>query len=306
MPDGAFHYVDERETQGKLEPPELRGVVFEQWPDARTQILRYCGQTTPDGPDLPADAVVDHEVLFYVDGIGQRLSEHQRQIKSVLHGGQSEAANLSRPVIGIHEGAGKSTLHDIARIGKDMALTKSLQYDLAPLDWVRSKAYSVDPSVQSVHNLLRQALAAGHQVTLMCHSGGGAQTALALSILAREEDGRWAEQISDKVRILSLASAASEQDFEMAGIKSENLLYTGSGRDPVYSAFRHHLGPYSWKSNFRAAYDAVQAGLNYVREKKIYHAPDYIFSQHQQGDQNRLEAFLLGGPGGKYELDLAD
>lgn len=304
MPEGAFHYVDEREVEGKLEPPELRGVVFEQWPDGRAQILRYSGETTPEGPDLPADAVVDNEVVFYVDGIGQRLSEHQRQIRSVLHGGQSESANLSRPILGIHEGAGRSTMHDIVRIGKAMALTKSLQYDLAPLDWVRSKAYQVDPSVHSIHNLLRQALVAGHQVTLMCHSGGGAQTALALSILAREEDGRWTEKISDQVRILSLAGAASEQDFKMAGIKSENLLYTGSGRDPVYSAFRNHLGPYSWKSNFKAVYDAAQAGLNYLREKKIYHAPDYLFAQHQQTEGNRLEAFLLGGPGGKYELDL--
>src|SRR5690606_7867470 len=99
------------------------------------------------------------------------------------------------------------------------------------------------------HDMVRQCLQVGRQVTLMTHSGGGAQTALALSLLAREEDGRFRSEITAKVRVLSTASAASRQDFEEAGVAPANLLYTGSRKDAVYRIFRHHIHPFAWHRN---------------------------------------------------------
>lgn len=303
VPAGARDYVAERDRPDKEEPPELRGVVFEQYQDGQSRILRYSGETTPGGPDIPADAVVNDEVLIYVDGIGQNLAEQQRQIRAVLHGGQGTAADLDRPVIGVHEGAGESCVHDAARIGRNIGLTKALQTGLFSTAWIEKVAYRNDPSIKAVKDLVRQSLAAGVQVTLMAHSGGAAQTALALSLLAREESGRFALDIQDKVRVLSIAGASSPRDFTEAGIKPENLLYTGSRRDGVYRIFRNHVHPLAWHKNLPFLFDAAFAGLGYLREDAgVYHSPDYIFHQHQLGSRHRLEDFLLGGPGGSYEL----
>ena len=303
VPDGAYQYVAERAAQDKEEPPELKGVVFRQDPDGSHQILRYSGETTPDGSDLPADVIVDNEVLIYVDGIGQRLREHQRQIRAVIHGADLPGG-LNRPVIGVHEGAGPSTLADVARIGRNITFTKALQWGIFNKDWVKKAAFNNDPAVQSVYNLVRQSLAAGVQVTLMTHSGGGAETALALTLLSREENFK--EAIQDSVRVLSTASAASQKDFLDAGVRSENLYYTGSTRDAVYRGFRHHIHQSKWWTSLPTALDAGVAALKAQGAMGLFHSVDYIFHNHETTEGNRLENFLRGGPGQKHELEFED
>ena len=304
FPEGSYDYVSERKTRGKEEPPELRGVVFRQDPDGSSQILRYSGETTPDGPDIPDDLVVDNEVLIYVDGIGQRLREHRRQIAALLHGGQDTAANLDKPVLGVHQGAGKSTLADVARIGRTIFYTKALQSGLFSNDWVKRNAFKNDPAVQSVYNLVKQSLAAGVQVTLMAHSGGAAETAMALTLLSREDGGRLKDQISEEVRVLSLAGAASARDFFEAGVTEENLLYSGSLKDPVFAGFRHHIHPYRFWANLKPGVFAGLAALGSGSQISLFHSVDYIFQEHQTPTRHRLEDFLNGGPGGRFDLEF--
>lgn len=298
---GVEHYVAVRARNDREEPPELRGAVFVQSPDGSKQMLRHSGETTPEGPDIPAHAVVDKEVLIYVDGIGQPIEEQYRQIAALLHGGQEVGANLDRPVIGVHEGSGKTGRDDVVRIGKNVGMTKALQSGLAPTSWVEKAAYKNDPSIKAVKDLLQQTLDAGLKVTMMAHSGGSAQAALALSLLSREQGGRFAPKIQENVRVLSLAGAASPQDYEKSGVAPKNLLYTGSRRDDVYRTFHNHIHPLAWHRNIPFLFGGLSVLLGIGIDRST-HAPDYIFAQHQGKDQNRLESFLSGSPGGRHEL----
>lgn len=300
IPDGAYSYVAERAVRDKEEPPELKGAVFRQNADGSTEMLKLSGETTPDGPDLPVDTIVDNEVLIYVDGIGQRIQEQQRQIRAVLHGA-SRSGGLERPVIGVHEGAGPSTMTDIARIGRNITFTKALQWGIFSNDWVKRAAFNNDPAVQTVYNLVRQSLEAGVQVALMTHSGGGAETALALTLLSQEG---YRDQIADSVRVLSTASAASQRDFLDSGVKSQNLYYTGSLRDAVYRGFRHDIHESKWWTNLPTALDAGVGALKARGNMGIFHSVDYIFHHHETDQGNRLEDFLRGGPGEKHELEV--
>lgn len=280
------------------EPPHLRGLVFQQSPDGSIETLRHSGETTPEGPDIPAEAVVDGRVLISVDGIGQDLQEHQRQIRDLLHGGSEVGAKLERPVIGVHEGSGPTGKSDLIRIGKNVLMTKALQSGLACPQRIEKAAYRNDPAVKAVKDLLQQALQSSLKVTLMAHSGGGAQVALALNLLSRQEQGRFASKISQNVRVLSLAGAASPKDY---GVKSKDLLYTGSRRDDVYKTFHRHLHPWAWHRNLPFMKNGIEAALG-IGVDKSTHSLDHIFAEHQTVEGHRLEKFLLGGAGGRYEL----
>lgn len=306
LPRGADQYVEERRSARK-EPPHLRGVVFQQSEEGAVDVLAWSGQTRPDvppdgSPTIPESAVKGNRVVISVDGIGQTWQAHQRQIRYVLHGQGEGGADVDQPVIGIHEGAGPSGVHDVARIGRDLTLTKLLQSGLAATEWVAKKAYTIDPAVKSIHDMVRQCLQVGREVTIMTHSGGGAQAALALSILAREDEGRYRPEITDKVRVLSAASATSRRDFEEAGVADENILYTGSRKDAVYRIFRHHIHPFAWHKNLIPIADAIYSGITHDPNGIAYHSPDYIFAENENQEAGRLQGFLEGGPGGSYPL----
>jgi hypothetical protein len=299
---GVSDYLHERAESPRAEPPELRGAVLLQHKTGSSEIVRYSGQTTADGQDIPAEAVVNDEVVIYVDGIGQRIKEQQRQIAALLHGGSEAGADLDRPIIGVHEGQGKSGTSDVLRIAKNTLFTKALQTGLAPNSLIEKAAYKNDPSIKSIKDLLHQSLDAGLKVTLMAHSGGGSQVALALNLLSREQGGRFQKALADDVRLLSIAGAASAEDYQKGGLNPENLLYTGSQQDEVYRLFHNHIEPVAWHKNLPFIGD----GISVLRGKNIdksTHAPDYLFAEHKTGEANRLEDFLEGGRGGYYELE---
>lgn len=298
--EGIARYVQHQERAERGEPPHLRGLVFKQSPDGTSENLRFSGQTTPEGPDIPVDAVVDGSVLISVDGIGQEVSEHHRQIKDLLHGGSEVGANLQRPVLGVHEGSGPDRKSDLLRIGRNVIFTKALQSGLFNAEKIEKIAYRNDPSVKAVKDLLQQALESGLKVTLMAHSGGGSQVALALNLLSRQNGGLWKKKIPDNVRVLSLAGAASSKDY--SGVRSQDLLYTGSRRDDVYKMFHNHLHPWAWHRNLPFLKNGVEAALG-IGVDKSTHALDYIFAQHETEQGNRLEGFLRGvSGGGQHEL----
>jgi hypothetical protein len=280
------------------EPPELQGLLFQQYPDGTVRVLRRSGETDPDSvPDIPADAVMKGSVFISVDGIGQNWNRHREQIRDWFHGGADFGTSLPVSVIGIHEGEGQSGLHDGLRILKDTALNKTLQSGRVSTDWVRQRAYQVDPAVKTVYDQLRQSLKAGRQVTLMVHSGGGAQVALALSLLACEEDGPWRQRIADDVRILGTAPAASRQDFEWAGVEADSIMVTGSRRDPVHAFFRNHLDPGKPCSLLPFAFLGVATSLRFALKPGPFHQGEYIFGSNQRDGVHQIGEFLAGGPG---------
>ena len=277
-----------------------------QTPAGDTTVLKTSGQTIPELPaDIPASAVNrDGRVVIYVDGIHQELPEQKRQIKYFLHGQGTGGANVGQSVVGIHEGAGKSGFRDGLRIAKVLGMLKLVQNRVVPLEWASKQIYKIDPAIKSVHDEVKQSLLAGRKVQLVCHSGGGAETATALTLLARE--GMQGE-IADNVRLLSTASAAAHKDFTKAGLKAENILYTGSKNDPVYYMFRHYLGPLSIPSAVGFVADVARYMYHLVTDETQetayhFHSPDYIFAQNAQTDNRLIQKFLDGGPGGKYPL----
>jgi len=303
MPSGAWEYVDAFESATE-EPPELKGVLYRQEADKTVEVLKYSGQTTPElPPDIPADALKSGRTVIYVDGIHQMWGEQQRQIDQFLHGHNPNGANVDQSVIGIHEGAGPSGFRDGVRIAKAMVMTKLVQSGLVPLKWAQKKLYKIDPAIKTVHDQLSQSLQAGRQVQLMTHSGGGQETVAALALLAREGKKK---QIAENVRVLSLASAASARDFTKSGVKAENLYYTGSKRDPVYSIFRHHLHLVTLPVHIPFWIDVARylVGLPWQQPGDLaIHSPDYIFAKNMNDEgRQRIQKFLDGGPGGSYPL----
>lgn len=254
----------------------MHGMVFQQ-SGSDVRVLARNGETPVE---IPPSAVEDDRVVIYVDGIHQEWSEQQRQIRSFVE------PRVDQPVIGIHEAAGKSSLRDGARIGRVLSYLKLVQSGAVPLKWASKRLYKIDPSVKSVHDEVKGCLESGLKVQLVTHSGGGAETAAALNVLKRE-----GVDLSS-VRVLSCASAAAFEDFTSAGVKPENIYYTGSRNDPVYSMFRHFL-PCGLPGFIG---DLVGYFLG-DRDPIGYHSPDYIFANNPQ-----MEAYLAGGPGGKYPL----
>ncbi|MBS2037521.1 hypothetical protein JST97_21205 [bacterium] len=298
-------YIQARETT-QQEPGDLKGIVYEHTQKGEFNVLKLSGQTQPFLPaDIPASALnADNRVVIYVDGIHQELSEQKRQIRSFMQGQASTGADVDQSVIGIHEGAGKSGLHDGVRIGKALFMLKLVQNHLVPLEWASKQIYKIDPAIKSVHDEVKQSLLAGRKVQLITHSGGGAETATALQLLAREG---MKDEIGENVRVLSMASAAAHKDFIRAGVKPDNLFYTGSKNDPVYSIFRHYLSPFNIISGVSFAIDAAKYGYQVLKGKDIpvvyhYHSPDYIFDRNMSEGSQRIQKFLNGGAGGKFPL----
>ena len=152
--------------------------------------------------------------------------------------------------------------------------------------------------MKSVHDEILQCLKAGHDVTLAAHSGGGAESALALTILKREGYG---QAIADHVRLLEFAPAAAPEDFTLAGMKAENLYYTGSHQDPVWALFHNYvqppLQPQVLANVLRALNDLAHP------DAVQYHSPYYIFANNETpGGKSAIQQFLNGGAGGDHSF----
>ncbi len=289
------------------EPSSMQGLVFEEQPDGSVETLRRSSQTTPDvpaaGPDIPANAVKNNRVLMEVDGIHEVLAKQEDQIHRLLEATPADhdnGASVGQPVIGIHEATGSNIFADGFRIAKDLSILKALQGHALPCSWARTVAFYVDPTVRSIHNEVRQSLEAGRDCQMVVHSGGGAETALALSILAREDGGRWKNQISQHVRILALSPACAVKDFERAGVNADGVYYTASRRDPLYQMSHQYVPPIL--SGLLLARGVV-AGLPLLWNQQAiaYHSPDYIFWRNMEPDgKQRIQGYLDGGSGGDH------
>lgn len=285
-----------------LDPPKYNGALFQQNPDGKVEILKLSGQTSPEGPpDIGGDAAPNNEVFISVNGIDQDWEEHHQQIKNWWHGGFPNGADLGQPIVGIHEG-NRSGLSDQVRVFKNTLLLKKLQAGWSSAEKIQKAAYKNDPSIKTIHDQLRQNLAVGRKLTLMAHSGGGSQVALAMSILAKEDDGLWAEAIGKNVRVLGTAATATRDDFRQAGVEDQNIFLTYSLRDPVPSFYRT---PTSLRKPWTIAQAAARGLAVSVRtgfQAGPYHEGQYIFDKNMTPRGNRITKFVEGGPGGTYQL----
>ncbi len=273
-PPGAYRFQNDFYNV-RPEPKELRGAVFLQRPDGTVDPQR--------GPRLPEEAVRDNRVIVYVDGIHQSMQEQQRQIRELM-------SDMGQPVVGVHEGSGTTILHDSQRQAKNLVYLKSIQTDLEDASSLRSRIFSNDKAVKSVYNLVRQGLDAGRDITLVTHSGGGIEAALALHMLAEKGYG---QKIESQLRVLSLASGVSPEDFTTAGVKQDHLYYTGSDADLAFQLARHFLPV--------AVPGALGGALSWLLERPaeevLAHSPDYLF---EANGKTTLENFMTGRSTGKF------
>ncbi|MHB2017693.1 MAG: hypothetical protein ACYCW6_12155 [Candidatus Xenobia bacterium] len=290
-------YVHDVLTAG-FDRPALHGMVFEEYPDGQVVTLRNGGQTSPDGSDIPADAVRNNRVFMFVDGIHTTLQGMEKYGTDLFETANNPArTDVKQPIIGIHEGVGLSYIDEMLRILNDFEAIKAYQAGIA-VPGLDKLAYKQDPAVKSVHDEILQSLQAGHDVTLAAHSGGGAESALALTILQHEGYG---QAIADHVRLVEFAPAAAPEDFTLAGVRPENLYYTGSHQDPVWALFHNYvqppLEPQAFPNILRALNDLAHPGA------VQYHSPYYIFANNETADgQSMIQQFLDGAPGGDHSF----
>ncbi|MHB2015426.1 MAG: hypothetical protein ACYCW6_00620 [Candidatus Xenobia bacterium] len=299
FPQAAQDYVDDVAT-AKKEPSDEHGIVYLEDADGSWCTLKTSGQTTPDGRDIPDRAVKNNRVVISVDGIHQSFAKHRQQIESLLESSRPHGygANVGQPVVGIHEGVGRNILADLWRIEIDRDCLSALEGHALPVSRIHRVAYHEDPAVKAVYDEVRQSLEQHRDVQLVVHSGGGAETALALTLLSREG---FQDAVRQHVRVAALAPAASRKDFEKAGLKAENIFYSGSKRDPVWRLCHHYVP--SWLA-FMHVPIALSSLYELAHQHNFqYHSPDYIFARNVLPDgSSRIQRFLDGGRGGEYTL----
>jgi hypothetical protein len=302
-----------RPTRVPGEPAALHGEVYEHFADGRTTLLAAPGATVPDlpssgAPTIPDEAVKDGRVVIYVDGIQESEAAQCTKIANLLQAPASPdsfGCDVGQPVIAIHEGVGRTVVSDLGRITYDLLQLKRSQTSLGRPEAQLQAVAKHDPAVKAIHDEIRQSLEAGREVTLVSHSGGGCETALALTLLEHEEGGRFKQSIADHVRLLELSPAASSRDFILAGVKPENLYHTGSRKDPLWQFASHYVNPCNPFANLMVAVGGAESlyhlATNYHGP---YHDPNYIFWKNvDPSGMQPIQAFLDGGPGGEHPLD---
>jgi hypothetical protein len=269
------------------EPRALAGETRVQYEDGSSEAF--------EPSILPETAVCNNRVVVYVDGIRYMKSSQQADIRTLFHGAADDTSllHVDQPVVAVHEGVGRG-LSDPERIVQDFAILKLLQGGKQDPGLIQT-LYDLDPAVRSLHDVVQQSLEAGHDVLLAAHSGGGTETAAALTVLANEDGGRYQAAIRDHVRLLQIAPAASMPDFLLAGVRQENLYYTDSQNDPAYGAFHTFVPPEHPK---QALSNAVESLLDVTPRALQRHSPYYIFAHNGSGGASSIQAFVDGAPNG--------
>lgn len=289
------------------DPPAFRGVVYTRYPSGQLDFVAWSGATSPDvGPDgqsiIPADAVANNRVMMYVDGIRQSLPHQIGTVRDLLQAPElpdDYGVSVRQAVIGVHQGVGSNLFSDVKRILGDFSLLKALQASFLGVKRCAATAAKWDPSVKAVHDLVRQSLQVGRNVTIGAFSGGGTQVALALTLLSREEGGRYRQQVNDRVRILALTPGASSRDFVKAGVKAENIEYVAGKTDPVYQLFRTYVGADAGLGNLVGfARGAVAVARMAKNPANVQHDAYYLF-EHSRTPEGAepIQAFIDGGAG---------
>lgn len=273
-PPGSYRFQEDFHNV-RPEGRKLRGAIYVQTPEGDIEHKRE--------RSVPPEAIRDNRVVIYLDGIHQSIGEQQRQIRELMSG-------MGRPIVGVHEGSGQTILHDSHRQARNLLALKTIQSGAMTAEELRSRIFGNDPAVKSAFNLLKSGMDAGTDITLVTHSGGGIEGALALAMLHERGYG---PEISQRLRVLSLASGVAPDDFTKMGVKPENLYYTGSKADLAFQLARNFL-PVAIPG---ALGGALSWAVERPHEEVLAHSPDYLF---QANGQAELESFMTGKTPGKF------
>jgi hypothetical protein len=264
-------------TNPNHDADSTHGELYELHAEQPPRILEARGQTSPDGHDLPTDAVVDKKVVIGIEGIDGKPTAYARMLSPTV-------SELNQPVLMVHEGIEINHGVSMRRIIKDNLALK--QGNATP-----ELVFARDPAVQTTYNLIKQGLDQGDDILLIPHSGGGAESALALNLLSRT----YHDEIHDHVRVMSLAGASAPSNYEAAGVDSKNVLYLGDARDPIAVAGSAETDPTHPKVDERRLIDGLSQMAADPREF-VLHEPDTILHENAQVAAD----FLHGGAGGVH------
>ncbi|HEY4002346.1 MAG TPA: hypothetical protein VGO93_25975 [Candidatus Xenobia bacterium] len=266
----------------EVDPPERHGVVYR---------LEENGDVAVLSGQVPAR---DNRVVLAVEGLWRSMADYRQQWQTVLHDEKGRWGNVRQPIVGVHEGNHERRGRDVLRLVQDLSFMKLLQWQPRRV-WRVEAAYRRDPSVRKVHDIVLDAVRQGQQVLLVTHSAGGAQAALALTILAAEGHR---VAVTQHVRVLALANAVSAQSYFKAGVAKENLFYTADKRDPVGSMAKMLTVDWGrpWAS-VREAGKHMRHALQTIGGEWHHDLVRVFYAHREQGSTPAIQRFIDGGPG---------
>lgn len=239
---------------------------------------------------LPAEAVKNGRVFIGIEGVGGHMDWYQDRYRTTLMSDKAGAVNINQPLVGIHEGICDTRIQDFVRDGKDFAYLKALQggnLDNTSIEHI----FENDPAVKTTYDSVKAALDQGVEAVLVPHSGGGMESALALTLL--KNDG-YGDAIGQHVRVVAISSAASDQDFMEAGVTRDNLYYTTSTRDPLFPFAHRFVDPLNPTRFFARMAPTVKHIIsNGLKGGGAEHDPINIVGKNAAS----IQAFLDGAPG---------
>ncbi|MBS2035888.1 hypothetical protein JST97_12945 [bacterium] len=291
LPGGAqqaYHWATDPNPQA--EDSSHYGQLYQFSPGSRNyQVLAESGQTSPDGNDIPPEAIHNGRVVLGFEGIDGNQSSYVHAFNKLFNSGQQSAIPLNQNMLFIHEGHRPTRLDDIKRVLHDYETTKKIQSG-EKID--PQQAFQADPSVETGYNVVKQALNQDLDVLIFAHSGGGAQSVEVLNLLSSHG---YHNQIADHVKIVIMAGAAPAQDAVEAGVKPENALYIGMKADLVAELGHVYIDPHDPMDGLiRLAKDLRQTSDFTLGPM---HSPDQAIVPN---NLDHLQDFFYKGIGGTY------
>lgn len=290
LPGGAqeaYHWATDPNPQA--EDASNYGQLYQISPGSRDyEVLAQSGQTSPNGNDIPAEAIKDGRIIVGFEGIDGNQDSYVRSFNKLFNSDEA-AIPLNQNMLFIHEGHRPTRLDDIKRVLHDYSITKKIQAgEKVDLE----EAFKADPAVETGYNVMKQALDKDLDVLVFAHSGGGAESVEALNLLSSQG---YHDKIGEHVQIVIMAGASPAQDALEAGVKPGNALYIGMKADLVAELGHVYIDPH----------DPMSGLVNLVKDLGDtsdftlgpMHSPDRAIVPNNLG---HLQEFFNKGIGGTY------
>lgn len=290
LPSGAqdaYHWATDPNPQA--EDASNYGQLYQITPGSgEYKVLAQSGQTSPDGNNIPPEAIKDGRVIIGFEGIDGTQGSYVRAFNKLFNS-EDAAVPLNQPMLFIHEGHRPNRLDDIKRILHDYSVTKQVQAgEKVDLE----EAFKADPAVETGYNTIKQALDQDLDVLVFAHSGGGAESVEALNLLSSQG---YREDIGEHVQIVLMAGAAPAQDAVEAGVKPGNALYIGMEADLVAQLGHGYIDPHNPMSGLVDLVKDLRNTSDFTLGPM--HSPDRAIVPN---NLDHLQDFFDHGIGGTY------
>ncbi len=145
----AYHWATDPNPQA--EDASNYGQLYQITPGSGDyKVLAQGGQTSPDGNNIPAEAIKDGRVIIGFEGIDGTQGSYVRAFNKLFNS-EDAAVPLNQPMLFIHEGHRPNRLDDIKRILHDYSVTKQVQAgEKVDLE----AAFQADPAVETGYNFI--------------------------------------------------------------------------------------------------------------------------------------------------------